>query len=335
MKSRPIDITAIDKYTKVDSFIRKEIKKSFAGLENISPIARYDEIRYYSERLKQPIDQLCDIFCVSRNAYYHDKKNRIKKYEKEINLVKQIKRIQESTEINYVYGVRKIRQILIKEHPHLLKNGTISINKLNRIMRDHNLLSRALCSKVNAVLHKSSNHVYDNLIGSSKPSNVPFERIGTDLCVKQGANGRKVYLSVAQESNTAYVLSYKVSYHPNIELVEQTLCEARNKIPSSKKTIIHSDRGSTYSGNSYKEKCDELGFSPSMSRLATPTDNGQTENIFSCMVREWLSRIVIENDKQLITEIEKYFKFYNNSRIHQRLGTTPKEAFDRALSLER
>lgn len=95
-----------------------------------------------------------------------------------------------------------------------------------------------------------------------------------------------------------------------------------------KKIIIHSGQGVHYKTNKYKITCEEMGLIPSISRKTTPTDNRQVENIFSCLVKEKLSRNKYKNTKELAQAINDYFTFCNNSRVHTRLGMTPRENFE-------
>ena len=162
------------------------------------------------------------------------------------------------------------------------------INKvrLELIRNYRDILTRDTIAR-NNVLYNPHNSIYRNLIKVSSPTAKLFQRFGTDVCEVKTPEG-KLYISAVQEQCCNGLFGY---------------------------IIIN-----VYKTKAYRNLCKAYNLTPSMSRPSTPTDNGQTELLFPCLVREKLRRITIISMKQVIKEIENYFYFYNYVRINERLG---------------
>ena len=84
--------------------------------------------------------------------------------------------------------------------------------------------------------------------------------------------------------------------------------------------IVHSDRGSQYAGNAYRNLLKAYGFIGSMSRLGNCWDNAVAESFFGslkrerCQWRHYKTRYAAQQD------ILQYIAvFYNNQRLHSYL----------------
>lgn len=79
--------------------------------------------------------------------------------------------------------------------------------------------------------------------------------------------------------------------------------------------IIHSDRGSQYVSNTWREATEEMEHS--YSHRGYPYNNACIESFHSLIEREWLNRSHIQNQKHAYRLVFEYIKnFYNTVRIH-------------------
>ena len=79
--------------------------------------------------------------------------------------------------------------------------------------------------------------------------------------------------------------------------------------------VIHSDRGSQYVANAWREATERM--QRSYSHSGYPYDNACIESFHSLIKREWLNRFNIINYKHAYRLVFEYIEtFYNTVRIH-------------------
>ena len=98
-----------------------------------------------------------------------------------------------------------------------------------------------------------------------------------------------------------------------------TVIETINKAKACRNTnlplIIHSDRGSQYISNAWREATEKM--QQSYSHSGYPYDNACIESFHSLIKREWLNRFHIINYKHAYRLVFEYIEtFYNTVRIH-------------------
>lgn len=100
--------------------------------------------------------------------------------------------------------------------------------------------------------------------------------------------------------------------------------------------IVHSDRGSQYVSNAWRETTEKM--QQSYSHSGYPYDNACIESFNSLIKREWLNRFHIINYKHAYRLVFEYIEtFYNTVRIHSHCDyMSPndfKKLFERVSSL--
>ena len=89
----------------------------------------------------------------------------------------------------------------------------------------------------------------------------------------------------------------------------------RQKPAADLPLIIHSDRGSQYVSNAWREATEKM--QRSYSHSGYPYDNACIESFHSLIKREWLNRFNIINYKHDYRLVFEYIEtFYNTVRIH-------------------
>jgi len=100
---------------------------------------------------------------------------------------------------------------------------------------------------------------------------------------------------------------------------------AQRKPPTG--LIFHSDQGSAYGANSYRELLAEHGLQPSMSRKGNCHDNAVAESFFSNLKNEVMHDRFFSSRLEAKAVINDYIEvYYNRMRLHQTLGyQTPEQ----------
>jgi len=84
--------------------------------------------------------------------------------------------------------------------------------------------------------------------------------------------------------------------------------------------IFHSDRGSQYASNDFRDVLKEYGITSSMSRKGDCWDNACSETLFGSLKVERLHGQRFKTRRQAKDEIMAWLLWYNSARLHSTLG---------------
>jgi putative transposase len=146
-----------------------------------------------------------------------------------------------------------------------------------------------------------------------------------------GLKGGFVYLSAVIDWYTRYVLAWDLSNTMDVEFCLRTLDMALStgKAPQ----IFNTDQGSQYTSPRFVGRLESHGIAVSMDGRGRALDNVFIERLWRSVKYEE----VFINDYDTVTEardgLGRYFKFYNNERLHQALEyKTPVAAYMNMVS---
>ena len=211
----------------------------------------------------------------------------------------------------------------------VLKNKGLNINhkKVLRIMREESWL----CSKFKTRSRKYSSYkgqigkVAGNVVNRQFKASKPNELWLTDVTeFRIKGQEKKLYLSPILDLYNSEIISYTLSNHPTINLTNAMLDKALRKTENTSGLIIHSDQGFHYQHGTWTKKLEKMNIRQSMSRKGNCLDNSPMENFFGILKQEMFYGEDFKNYNHLISEIEKYIKWYNEDRIKTKLnGMSP------------
>lgn len=116
------------------------------------------------------------------------------------------------------------------------------------------------------------------------------------------------------------------------ELVISALEKALHKGKIKSGAIIHSDRGSQYASNAFRELLEKKDLRQSMSGKGNCYENAQAKSFFSRFKAELIENGVFEDINQARLEIFSYIEgYYNRVRLHSSLGYKSPMEFEREL----
>ncbi len=139
-----------------------------------------------------------------------------------------------------------------------------------------------------------------------------------------------LYLAVLLDCYSRKVVGWAMSQANDTGLVVAALEMAflqRRPLPG---LIHHTDRGSTYAAEMYRNRLSSQQALSSMSRKGNCYDNAVAESFFSTLKNELLADKRSLSNDQVRSEIFAYIEgFYNRQRLHATLGYRTPEAFER------
>lgn len=224
-------------------------------------------------------------------------------------------------EHNGNYGYRRIKLELENQGYY------VNHKKVQRIMNKLNLKGNKFWRKTRkySSYKGTVGKVTKNRINRRFHTNVPLQKLTTDITEFKCANGIKLYLNPIMDLFNAEILSFAVSKRPTLELAMKPLEEALEIVKNSKyRTTIHSDQGWHYQHNKWVKKLKENKIFQSMSRKGNCLDNSPMENFFGLLKQEMYHGEALCSFEELKDKIERYIDYYNNKRIKQKLaGLSP------------
>lgn len=142
-----------------------------------------------------------------------------------------------------------------------------------------------------------------------------------------------LYLAVVIDLASRRVIGWSMSTTMHRSLVIDALQSAVRKRRSTSGTLFHSDRGSQYASDDFRNMLKEYGMRASMSRRAECWDNACVESFLGSMKRElgdsiWETRAIAR--AMVFDYIEVW---YNRRRRHSTLGYVSPEEYESSLPI--
>jgi transposase InsO family protein len=265
---------------------------------------------------KYDIRFMCEMLEVSRSGYYKHLIIKAKPDKNAIILSAIMKILEEDIE-NENYG--KIRMYeRLKQDGHKCCQARVS-----QIM-DKNGLRVSKKRKPNG-LTKSDKEAQasDNLIKGDFTAEKPNEKCVTDITQVPTADGN-LYVSVIFDCYDNSAWGLEMADNMRAELVSSSLENAVRMNPAIRKAILHSDRGSQYTSNLFRETLDKFGITQSMNSAAGRCyDNAKCESMWGRFKEEKLYKT--DTSKMTMTEVKSmiwryFYSYWNNRRICSAIG---------------
>ena len=150
------------------------------------------------------------------------------------------------------------------------------------------------------------------------------------------ANGKFCYLATWQDKYTRRIVGWAIAAEMTAELVVSALAMGLRRGFIPKNAIVHSDRGSQYVSNIYRELLERHGLRPSMSGKGNCYDNAQAESFFARFKTELVEGGVFESVEQACSETFSYIEgYYNRIRRHSGLGYLSPSDFEKELNTKK
>jgi transposase InsO family protein len=275
------------------------------------------EIKYAAierNKDKYPIKLMCEFFEVSRSGYYAFLKRQAEP-GRDVTLAGLIAKCQQETD--HTYGYRRI-VIWLERHGVQANHKAVL-----RVMNKYGLLAQIRRRKKYQQMGEQL-HRYSNLLNRDFGATRPNEKWVTDISYIKTPQG-VLYLSMIRDLFDRSIVAYKTGTEQTVNLVLNTVREAKAKEKVTAELHLHSDQGFQYTSHGYFTLTKEYGITPSMSRRGNCYDNAVAENFFGILKAECLRRHRPKTVEQARQLIENYIYFYNHERIQLKSKLTPLE----------
>jgi len=141
--------------------------------------------------------------------------------------------------------------------------------------------------------------------------------VGDLTYVRVGRRWR--FLAVVLDQCSRRVLAWAVRPTRDARLTRAVLDAAVRRRHPSRGLIFHSDRGSEYAADRFRDRLAALGIRQSATRPGKPGDNAHAESFFHSLRAELLHGARFTTDPQLRLALRRYVRYYNHDRRHSAL----------------
>ena len=253
---------------------------------------------------------MCQVLKISESGYYRWLRNNSKPTKRELLSV-EIKKILDEHPDNSNYGVERIRIALLQ------KSVEVSHATVYRTMKENGLLHKR---HIPHGITKATTEIQEkeNIIKRDFSADEPLKKFLTDITEFPCCDG-KLYISPVMDCFNGEIVALEMRDNMKKELCMDTIKQLHDKYPKLDGTILHSDRGSQYTSESYKDMLLGYGIQQSLSGTGHCFDNARMESFFATLKKEKLYKDSAYKltKKEVKTMIFRYvFIYYNRIRIY-------------------
>jgi putative transposase len=272
-----------------------------------------------------PVALMCDIFDVSKSGYYasidRPRSPRAERHERIKAAVAQV-----HAQSHGIYGSPKIAQALA-ERDDLERACRNTVASAMRELGLRSRISQAFTPTTTQA--DPTKQPAPNTLDRDFTAPAPNRKWVTDITYLLTAEGW-VYLAVVLDLFSRKVVGWSLERSLETTLVAEALRQAiETRRPVGKELLHHSDRGSQYTSDAYRQTLKTLGIECSMSRSGECYDNAVMERFFWSLKHEWTKHEQFENLAAARLSVFKYIEtFYNTERLHQTLGYKSPDRFE-------
>ena len=253
---------------------------------------------------------MCRVLKISESGYYRWLRNRNKLSKRQLLLVK-IKEILTEHPDNDNYGYDRIHKVL------KLRGIDVSRNTVYRAMKDGGIIHKA--RKPHGITKATSEiQEKENIIKRDFSSDKPIKKLLTDITEVQCADG-KLYVSPIMDCFNGEIVALEMQDNMKKELCIDTVNQLKLKYGDLKNVILHSDRGSQYTSEAFRNLLKKYEIAQSLSGTGRCYDNARMESFFATLKKEKLYRIPTYRmtREDVKTVIFRYvFIYYNRIRLY-------------------
>jgi putative transposase len=219
------------------------------------------------------------------------------------------------------YGYRRVGAALRQQ------GMVVNAKKIRRLMREHGLQPK---TRRRFVATTDSNHdgpIFPNLAKDVVPTR-PNQLWVSDITYI-ALPSRFIYVAVILDAWSRLIVGYAIGRSIDARLTVAALKAALKRREPPPGCIHHSDRGSQYAAQLYRDALEAAGLTGSMGRRGNPYDNAKAESFMKTLKVEAVYPMAFESFEDITEQLPHFIEeVYNKCRLHSALGYLSPRQFE-------
>lgn len=269
------------------------------------------------------IQRMCELAGVSRASFYRDWEQKAPS-EAELALRDAVQR---TALAHRDHGYRRIAPLVQRA------GFVVGQEKVRRILRSDNLLA---VRRRKFVVTTNANHrfrVYPNLAEAMELTAINQLWVADITYIR--LRWEFVFLAIILDGFSRKAIGWELGRTLETKLALAALEAAIASRHPRPGLVHHSDRGTQYASNEYVTRLEACGAHLSMSRAASPWENGKCESFIKTLKREEIDARRYASFTELRNHLEEFMEqIYNKVRLHSALGYRSPDEFEQAQKPE-
>jgi len=269
---------------------------------------------------------MCRLLAVSRSGYY-EWLSRPPCAQTEADQALQDMITRYCAQGRGTYGTRRIKHLLAQE------GLQVSRRRIGRVLAQAGLRCKTRRKYKAPTTAGQAQTVAPNQLNREFTVQAPDKVYVGDITYLPTGEGW-LYLAVVLDLCSRAVVGWSMADHMRAALVNQALSMAICQRRPAAGLLMHTDRGSQYGAESYRQLLTQHGMQPSMSRKGNCWDNAVAESFFHTLKTELISLEEFDTHEQAQTAVFEYVEvFYNRQRCHSANGYLAPLAYEQTLKI--
>jgi len=272
-------------------------------------------------RHRYSVRMMCRLLRVSRSGYYAWRtRPESPRTKSDRALIPEIRRAHQDSK--GVYGSPRV-------HAELVAKGIcVGRHKVARLMRLQRIRGCPRRRFRVTTQRDPSHPVARNLLKQNFSTDAPNRRWAADITYISTGEGW-LYLAVVMDLYSRRIVGWSMSRWMSRRIVVAALRMAIDARQPEGALIHHSDRGSQYTSDDFRDELAKHGIDCSMSGSGNCYDNAAVESFFGLLKRERVNRVRYRTRDEARADVFDYIEvFYNRTRRHGYLGNISPADFE-------
>jgi len=203
----------------------------------------------------------------------------------------------------------------------------VNHKKLKRLMREHGLNARRRRRYVTTTDSDHDQPIFPNRTRDMIVDG-PNQLWVADLTYVAVVVGF-VYVAVIMDAWSRRIIGYAMSRRIDARLTLAALDVAIAMRSPPPGCVHHTDRGSQYAAEKYRDRLGQAKLVGSMGRRGSPYDNAMMESLMKTLKVEGVYPLEFETAEDVAEQLPAFIEKYNAKRLHSSLGYLSPEQYEK------